>query len=211
MSQEQIIAQCREPSNDGERLIATLPGMQITRHRHKFDFWFGTLRFEVKYAGRPNVIPYGCWGAFSLQFHWNQIDKCEFDWLLLTGRHESRWHLWLLPALEARQRFMTKSMGGQIAYTLNSFRQREKAREFDLHRTSYKKLHEYCAGGTLWMKLPTVIRSKSGLMRKLWEYGLRAELEYSRYHANRRSNSGGGYSGIKGIQRKRGGRNAAKV
>ena len=88
MSPVQIIAQCSEPSNEGEKLIASLPGMRIQTHTHPFDFLYmpETLRIETKHRSKPNVVPYCDWAARSLQFMSGNIASREFDWLLLTVR-----------------------------------------------------------------------------------------------------------------------------
>jgi hypothetical protein len=137
--QQQTIVQCRRPSNAGEELVARLPGMQIQPYNNKTDFLWKNLRFEVKYRSRPNQIR-----GSSLQFQWPDIDKREFDWLILIGIHEGQPHIWLLPAKTAREQFMTPTNGGQIACTVNGIRlPRQKAKEFALHHVkSYEWLKE---------------------------------------------------------------------
>jgi hypothetical protein len=140
---------CRIPLNEGEELIATLPGMVIQPGWYPFDFALnGNVRVEVKFASKPRLITYltGC----SLQFIWNQIKPNTFDWLLLTGIHEKQWWLWSLDP-ETAERFMTGAgNGGQINYTVPQIKQRLQAQHFDeLCRTDIKCLRAQCSGENL--------------------------------------------------------------
>lgn len=132
----------RKPSNPGEELIATLPNMQIQLDTHVFDFlWKGRQRFEVEYRSKPHPV-----GRSTLQFQWPDVDKGQYDWLILTGMYLDQWRLWILPAAEARERFMTPTNGGQITYVVNGIRpSRQKAKEFALHEMTYECLKEALA------------------------------------------------------------------
>jgi hypothetical protein len=146
MSQQQAIAQCREPSNPGEKLVAALPGMQITPDGHEFDFVFvpKDLRVEVKYGG-SSLVP-STLGP-SVQFRWTNIKQQKFDWLILTGLHDDQWHLWLIPAGGVR---LVKSRSGVISCVINPVRPpRPKAEWLSSYSKTYEELHACCLKGVL--------------------------------------------------------------
>jgi hypothetical protein len=141
----------RGPLNEGEELIATLPGMVIRPGWYPFDFALnGRVRIEIKFASKPRAIPYNDGYSHSDQFLWSNVKPNTFDWLLLTGIHNKQWWLWSLDP-ETAERFMTKGgNGGQITYTVTVVNKRPKAQQFDqLCRTNLESLRTNCSGENL--------------------------------------------------------------
>ena len=129
-------------------LVRQLPGMTKRPDHGLQDYFYGAQnqKIEAKYSN-PRQIRYSV--GYAHQYSWGDIAARDFNWLLLIGEDESKGKLdfWLLAALTARNRLMTRSC--TITFTLYALARRPKGQFMERCRMDYKTLYARCESGEL--------------------------------------------------------------